>query len=172
MSSLSDFSQGVLTAVIIVYIFIFMYAFWNDTQKEKELRLSNEIAEIEETEERYHKFAAELSGDMKKYQIGQIDQKSIETVVNKILEKHTKEKSLFRRLINSGKTGFLVGGLSGGITSGPSGALAAGVVFGLVNPIVIIINEFLYMPEELPASKESKDRSKKIVKNNKSIMNM
>jgi len=154
MPKLSDFSQGVLTAVIIIYICIFLYALWHDSKKDEELRISND------TVDRYHKFAEELSDDMRKYDIGNVDKKSIEAVVDGILEKRQKEKSLFRRLVNSGKTGLLLGGLSGGITSGPQGALATGVVFGLVNPIVIILNEFLFMPEELSTTREAKEKQK------------
>lgn len=152
MSKLSDFSQGVLAAVIIIYIGIFLYAFYHDKNKEKAIRMSNESSE------RYKKFAEELSDDMRKYNIGKLDQQSIENVVHGILEKKASEKSLFRRLINSGKSGFLLGGLSGAITSGPAGALATSVVFGLINPIVIVLNEFSTVPEELVASKEARER--------------
>jgi predicted PurR-regulated permease PerM len=154
MSKLSDFSQGVLSAVIIIYIVIFLYAFYHDKNKEAVIRTSTESSE------RYQKFSEELSDDMRKYNIGRVDKQSIENVVHGILEKKTAEKSLFWRLINSGKSGFLIGGLSGAITTGPAGALATGVVFGLVNPIVIVMNEFSTVTEELTASQEAKERKK------------
>ena len=154
MSRLSDFSQGILTAVIVVYICIFIYAFWYDSKKDKELRISHD------TLDRYHRFAEELSEDLRKYNIETVDRRSIEAVVDGILEKREAEKSLFRRLVNAGKTGLFIGGLSGGITRGLHGALATGVVFGLVNPIVIILNEFATVPEELSATREAKERQK------------
>lgn len=154
MAKLSDFSQGVLTAAIIFYILVFIYALYHDGTKEKELIVSND------TVERYYQFADELSDDMRKYKIGKIDQRDIEMVVRGILEKKEKEKSLFKRLVNSGKTGVFLGGLSGAITGGAAGALATGVVFGLINPIVIVINEFLYMPEELETAKQIKEKEK------------
>lgn len=154
MAKLSDFSQGVLTAAIILYILVFIYALYHDGTKEKELIVSND------TVERYYQFADELSDDMRKYKIGKIDQRDIEMVVRGILEKKEKEKSLFKRLVNSGKTGVFLGGLSGAITGGAAGALATGVVFGLINPIVIVINEFLYMHEELETAKQIKEKEK------------
>jgi hypothetical protein len=162
MSRLSDFSQGVLVTFIIIYIGIFLYAFYRDKNKDIAIRIENNSYDG-----RYQKFAEELSDDMKKYNIEKIDQKSIENVVNAILEKKTSEKSLFRRLVNSGKSGFLIGCLSGAITSGPAGALATGVVFGLVNPIVIVMNEFSTVSEELLATKEERKKNKhhKSVKN-------
>lgn len=161
MPKLAEFSQGVLKAVIIIYICIFIYAIWRDNKKDKELKIYND------TIERYHQFAEELSDDMRKYNIGNDDRKNIEMVVDGILKKRDREKSLFKKLVNSGKTGLLLGGLSGGITSGPHGAIATGIVLGLVNPIVIIINEFLYVPEELSESKKSREKEQL-----RSVMNL
>jgi hypothetical protein len=143
MSRLADFSQGVLTYVIIIYIGIFIYALYHDKNKETSIRSSNE------SYKKYKQFAEDLSDDMKKYNIGKLQKQSIENAVQDVMEKKASEKSLFRRLINSGKSGFLIGGLSGAITAGPTGALATGVVFGLINPIVVVINEFSAFPEEL-----------------------
>ena len=75
-----------------------------------------------------------------------------------MLEKKDREKSLFRKLINSGKTGFFVGCLSGTITGGPAGSLATGIVFGLINPIVMVINEILHVPEDLTIAKMSREK--------------
>lgn len=155
MAKLSDFSQGVLTTVIIIYISAFVYAIYFD-HKEREKDSVGIYTPHEHPimdwlhHQKYRQFSSELHNDMDKYEITQEDQDILENTVNKILESREKKKSLFRRMVNSGKTGFLLGGMSGGITSGSSGALATGILFGLINPIIVVINEFLTIPEELP----------------------
>lgn len=154
MPSLSDFSYGILVTVVVIYVCIFIYAYHHDKKKETLVMIS------EKPSDKYHKFDEELSDDMNKYNIEKIDRQSIENVVHGILEKKTAEKSLFWKLINSGKTGFMLGGLSGAITGGPSGALATGVVLGLVNPIIVVVNEFSTIPEDLNSSCRKNDREK------------
>jgi hypothetical protein len=152
MFTLSEYSTGIVAVIIVIYIGVFICAFYYDKNKEKDIRSSSESIE------KYKKFAAELSDDMHKYNIGKLDQQSIENVVHEILKKKANEKSLFWRLVNSGKSGILLGGLSGALMHGPAGAFTTGIVAGLVNPVVIMLNEFSMVSEELVAAQEARDK--------------
>lgn len=154
MTKLADLSKGVLIGLLVVYIIIIIYAMIYDKKRDNEIRIYNNNME------RYYKFSKNLSSETRNYSINELDKHEIEEIVNKILEKKTNEKSLLKRIVNSGKTGFLLGSISGGITGGPQGAMATGFMLALVNPIVITLNEFLFIPEDLNSLKERKYRLK------------
>jgi uncharacterized membrane protein len=165
---LTESSQGILTAVVIVFVIVFTYAYYYDHVQEKKIKKEIDQAKIKKCQgglNSYKKFTNELSNDLDKYNINQENQDKIELVVSHILDKRAKEKSLFRRLINSGKTGVMLGSISGAITGGLPGAITAGVVFGLVNPIVIILNEFVFIPEEIRTIKKNKNALKNLPTN-------
>lgn len=139
MANLSDFSQGVLMLAIILYVFAFGYAIYHDWVKNKEILIKNQNTDT------YHRQSNK-------------DFKDIESIITGIIEKRDQEKSMFRKMINSGKTGFFLGGLSGAITGGPAGALATGVVFGLINPIVIVLNDVVHVPDELTSVRMNREK--------------
>ena len=85
MAKLSDFSRGVLTTSVIIYVLIFIYAMWQDSKKEKEIQV------MDDDVSRYKNFAYELSEDMEKYKIGNSDKKEIEDLVEELLQKKEKE---------------------------------------------------------------------------------
>ena len=146
MATLSDFSQGFLAAAILLYIGAFIYAMNYDWVKVSELKSKND-----ELDQHWRETNEGKKG-------GAYSSKDVEIIVRSVMEKREHGRSLFRKLINSGKTGVFLGGLSGAITGGPAGALATGVVFGLINPIVVGLNEILHVPEELDASLASKEK--------------
>jgi hypothetical protein len=139
MPKLAEFSQGFLVAAIVLYVCVFAYAIHHDSSRELEIKQINNVLDT------YHKDTNKQFED-------------VEIIVKGVMDKKDKEKSMFRKLINSGKTGFFVGLLSGTITVGPSGALATGVVFGLINPIVMVLNEILHVSEDLNIAKISRER--------------
>ena len=145
MAYLSEFSQGFLAVAILLYIGGFVYAMNYDWVKEKELKLKNDSLE------RYWNSHQERGVNP--------TNRDIEMIVHGVIEKKDHGRSLFRKLINSGKTGVFLGGLSGAITGGLAGALATGVVFGLINPIVVVMNEIMHVPEELDAAQVSREKT-------------
>ena len=138
MPKIADFSQGFLIAAVILYICVFVYAIHHDFSKESELTRINQTLDAYHSENRHFE--------------------DLEVIIKGVLEKKDREKSLFKKLINSGKTGFFVGCLSGTITGGPAGSLATGIVFGLINPIVTVINEILHVSEELSIAKITREK--------------
>lgn len=144
MARLSDFSQGIMITILVVYVIVFTYAFIQDSKHEKEL--DNDDSYDEKP-------------------LNRLNRRDIEVMVGDILSKKEKEKSLFKKLMNSGRNGAIVGGLSGTITGGPASGIAMAVVFGLINPIIIVVNEFTTIPEDLKIAKHNheKENLKKIL---------
>lgn len=139
MASLSGFSQEFLTGALIIYVLVFIYAMYSDWKRDVELDAKHKHLE------NYYKT---IDGNVK----------DVEMLVNCVLERKEQEKSLFKKLLNSGKTGVFLGSLSGAITGGPAGALATGVVFGLINPIVVAMNDIIHVSEELGTARISRER--------------
>lgn len=52
-----------------------------------------------------------------------------------------KERSLYEKMWLSCKNGMIKGGVTGSITGGVVGAVSGGAVFGIVNPLILYINE-------------------------------
>ena len=141
MPSLSELSQGFLTAGIILYISVFVYAMYYDWHRNNDLKMKHHIIG------KYHD----------NIQTNNLDVKDVEVIVRGILEKRDHEKSLFAKLINAGKNGVFYGGLSGAITGGAVGSLTMGIVFGLISPVVVFLNEISNVPEELSTALENKE---------------
>ncbi len=82
--------------------------------------------------ENYENFSRELQRDMDRYGIDDQDQKRIELIVEKIVDKKKKEKNV-KNLVNACKTGLVRGCLVGFMSGGISGAITSGATYGVIN---------------------------------------
>lgn len=64
----------------------------------------------------------------------QCDKEINEIVVN-------KNKNVYDKMISACGEGIIKGGITGGITGGGIGAITGGVLFGIANPILVIVSE-------------------------------
>jgi chorismate synthase len=83
----------------------------------------------------YEAFSKELSNDMEKYNISSADKQKIESLIESIVERKKKEKSV-GNIVNACKNGLIRGCIVGFMSGGVSGAMISGTTYGLVNGVM------------------------------------
>lgn len=112
----SNISQSVFSTLVAAIIIFYIY----------------EMASSPTQAENYESFSQELQRDMDRYGIDDQDQKHIEAIVEKIVDKKKKEKNI-KNLVNACKTGLVRGCLVGFMSGGVTGAITSGATYGVVN---------------------------------------
>jgi hypothetical protein len=85
--------------------------------------------------EQYTEFSKELHEDMARHGIAAKDQKQIEAIVDRMIDKKKKERSL-KKVANACKNGIIRGCLVGFVSGGIPGAIASGATYGVVNGVM------------------------------------
>ena len=134
---LDDIYVGVVSALIIIFLFV-LYIAWNkDKQVIRHLYIHS-----------HHEIIDNSIKDNISYDE---HHKRVKENMKKIINKENK-KSLFNMLLRSGYTGILRGAAIGIVTGGLSNGIAAALIYGLTNPIVMFIQETYLKKDKLPVN--------------------
>lgn len=134
--NLDDIYVGLVSTLIVIYIYVMYLAWVKDKQEIKNI---------------YNKSHLSLKNDIKYSNVNYENyHNKIKNTMKKIIVEN-KKISIFNKMMNSSYTGLIRGGAVGFITGGTSNAAAAALVYGLVNPIVLFIQETYLYNELLPS---------------------
>lgn len=129
---LTDLYTGMIIIFSIILIYL-LYVAWKQDKEEikKMYRVAhNYIARTKNINNiPYEQYHEEIKENMK-------------NIFNK-----REKKSIYNRMVNSCYTGLIRGGAVGLASGKRSGAFAGAIMFGIINPIVLYIQE-IYLPDE------------------------
>lgn len=127
---LTDLYTGMMIIFSIILLYLLYLAWKRDKEEIKNMyKLSHIIIKNQINNVPYEKYHEEVKKNMKK-------------MINK-----EKKKSIYNRMINSCYTGLIRGGAVGLASGKRSGAFAGAIMFGIINPIVLYVQE-IYLPDE------------------------
>ncbi len=133
---LDDIYIGIVSALVVIFLFVMYLAWMKDKieikriYKKSHLLLKNNIGLSKAPHNTYHN--------------------RVKNIMKIMIDKE-KKTSIFNKMMNSCYTGLIRGGAVGFITGGTSSSAAASLVYGLVNPIVLFVQEVYLYDELLPS---------------------